>query len=95
MNDNLIIEKLNHLEKLIKSNKRVLTVIDLSDYCGFSKSHIYKLVARREIPYSKPYGKTLFFDKDKIDEWLLKNASSSKQETKEKAQIYIFQNKKM
>lgn len=94
MDYNHIIEKLNHLEKLIKSNKKVFTVVDLSDYCGFSKSHIYKLVARSQIPYSKPYGKTLFFDKDKIDEWLLKNSSSSKQENKERAQSYVFQNKR-
>lgn len=94
MDYEVIIEKLNDLEKLIKSSKKVLTANDLSSYCGFSKSHIYKLVARNEIPYSKPYGKTLFFDKDKIDEWLLKNPTSSKHENQKKAQSYVFQNKR-
>lgn len=94
MDYEIIIEKLNHLERLIKSSKKVLTANDLSDYCGFSKSHIYKLVARNEIPYSKPYGKTLFFDKEKIDEWLLKDSSNTKQDNKLKAQSYVFQSKR-
>ncbi|WP_449401362.1 helix-turn-helix domain-containing protein [Chryseobacterium wanjuense] len=38
-------------------------VEELADYTGFSKSYIYKLVHSNIIPYSKPNGKTLFFEK--------------------------------
>lgn len=50
--------------------KEFLTIDELATYIGFKKSYIYKLVMNNKIPYSKPNGKTLFFEKKKIDEWL-------------------------
>lgn len=43
--------------------KKVLNVEELSIYTGFKKSYIYKLVNKKVIPYSKPNGKMLFFDR--------------------------------
>jgi len=78
------------LEKHFLSSKKILTVDELSEYSGFSKSYIYKLVARNEIPFSKPMGKTLFFEKDRIDEWLLQNSSKSDSELQKQADTYIL-----
>ena len=85
----VIIEKLNNLETLLVSSvKQILTVEDLSNYTGFSRSYIYKLVHKSIIPYSKPNGKTLFFQKNEIDEWLLQNKSSSISQLEQKANSY-------
>ena len=63
----VIIEKLNKLETLLVSSvKQILTVEDLINYTGFSRSYIYKLVHKNILPYSKPNGKTLFFQKKLI-----------------------------
>jgi excisionase family DNA binding protein len=87
----LILEKLDCLEQLIISNnKEILSVEELEKYTGFKKSYIYHLVHYSKIPYSKPNGKYLFFQKSEIDEWLLKNKSLSDDQLQEKAREYVL-----
>lgn len=87
--NDVILKKLNQLEILIVSTaKQILTVEDLINYTGFSRSYIYKLVHKGIISYSKPNGKTLFFQKNEIDEWLLQNKSSSISQLEQKANSY-------
>ncbi|SEH29975.1 helix-turn-helix transcriptional regulator [Chryseobacterium culicis] len=80
MENELILQKLNRIEKHIFAMKPILNVEELADYTGFKKSYIYKLVHENLIPFSKPNGKVLFFDRKKVDEFLLQNASKSKEE---------------
>jgi prophage regulatory protein len=92
--NDVILKKLNQLEILIVSTaKQILTVEDLINYTGFSRSYIYKLVHKSVIPYSKPNGKTLFFQKNEIDEWLLQNKSFSNSQIKQKALNYTASRK--
>ena len=70
-------EALESIKQQLINSKRILTVNELVKYTSYSKSHIYKLTSGNLIPYSKPNGKTIFFDKDKIDVWLLNNSYSS------------------
>ena len=53
--------------------KSILTVDDLCLYTGMSKGWIYKLTSNKLIPYYKPNGKTVVFERSEIDEWLLRN----------------------
>jgi excisionase family DNA binding protein len=69
-------KQLEELKELMLSNKRILTVNDIVNYTSYSKSHIYKLTSKNKIPFSKPGGKAIFFDKKEIDRWLLKNKVS-------------------
>jgi prophage regulatory protein len=88
-NETIIIDKLNKLETLLVSSvKQILTVEDLINYTGFSRSYIYKLVHKNIIPYSKPNGKTLFFQKKEIDTFLLQNKSASVSQLEQKAYNY-------
>ena len=66
MEKEIIIDKLNRIEKYLFILKDIFTVEELSDYTGFKKSYIYKLVHSNSIPFSKPNGKVLFFEKKKI-----------------------------
>lgn len=63
--DEIIIHKLNRIEKNIFGLKEILNVEELSDYTGFKKSYIYKLVHSNSIAFSKPNGKFLFFERKK------------------------------
>jgi len=90
MENHLILEKLNRLEKLIvDSSKEILNVEDLINYTGYKLSYIYKLVHNNTLPFSKPNGKTLFFEKSEIDAWLLQNKSQSISQIENKAHDYI------
>lgn len=89
MENNLIIQKLNQLEKLIiGSNKSILTVEELVAYTGYSRSYIYKLVHKNILPYSKPAG-ALFFEKSEIDLYLLQNKSKSVSQLEQEAHNYV------
>lgn len=94
MNELKIVERLDRIERLIVSNKKVLTFDEACDYTGISRSYLYKLTSAGIIPHSKPNGKVIFFDKEKLDKWLLKNARKSADEIDEEALSYITKKKK-
>ena len=50
--------------------RRFLDMDQLSEYTTLSKSHIYKKVMTKEIPFIKA-GKKTIFDREQIDTWLL------------------------
>lgn len=66
-------QKIQQLENQILSTKKVLTLDEFCSYTGFKKSYVYKLTSNRQVPYSSKNGKSLFFEKDLIDNWLLDN----------------------
>lgn len=93
MENEIILHKLNRIEKYIIGLKAILNVEELCEYTGFKQSYIYKLVHTRKIPFSKPNGKTLFFERQKIDAWLLQNSHKSEDEIKKAAFNYINKKK--
>ena len=87
-------EKLDRIERLISSNKKVLNFDEACEYTGLSRSYMYKLTSSKNIPHAKPCGKIIFFDKDKLDEWLLKNTLKTNEEIEEEAFRYLLKKKK-
>ncbi len=83
MENDIILRKLEKIEQYIVGTKKVLNADELSVYTGFKKSYIYKLIHKKQIPYSKPNGKMLFFDREEVDLWLLTNKSNSSAEIEE------------
>ena len=87
-------ERLDRIERLLVAHKEVLTFEEASEYTGISRSYLYKLTASKDIPHSKPNGKMLFFEKKKLNEWLLQNRRKSNQEIEIEALEYTFKNRK-
>ena len=56
---------------------KVLTFQESCAYLGYKKSYMYKLTSAGILPFSKLNGKTIFCDREKLEEWTLSNASSS------------------
>ena len=73
-------ERLEKIESLLLSQKAVLTFEEVAEYTGLSKSYLYKLTSRNDIPFSRPNGKQLYFDKQEIDSWLLRNRAKTNEE---------------
>lgn len=73
MDNFLILERLDRLERLMIANKEVLTFDETCDYTGISRSYLYKLTATGQIPHSKPNGKLIFFERKNLVRWLLQN----------------------
>ena len=93
MDLSVIMERLDHIEKMIRSNKNVLNVEEAVEYTGLSRSFLYKLTAKGEIPFSKPRGKLLYFSREKLDQWLLSNEQKSNRELNSEAVEYSFRRK--
>jgi excisionase family DNA binding protein len=94
MDNFLMIERLDRLEKLLIANKEVLTFEETCDYTGISRSYLYKLTASGNIPHSKPNGKMIFFEKKKLNAWLLQNGRKSNNEIETEALNYSFRNRR-
>ena len=73
MDNILILERLDRLERLLTAHKEVLTFEETCDYTGISRSYLYKLTSAGNIPHSKPNVKLIFFEKKKLNDWLLQN----------------------
>lgn len=94
MNNIKLEERLDRIERLLVVNKKVLTFEEACDYTGISRSYLYKLTSSREIPFSKPNGKIIFFSKEKLDSWLLQKSKKSNRELQNEALSYISKSKK-
>lgn len=73
MTDNQFIFVMEQIRSLAIPSKEIMTVEDCADYTGLSKSYIYKLTHRKEIPFFKPMGKRLYFKRTEIKQWLMRN----------------------
>ena len=74
------IEKLERIESRLSVQKSVLNLKELSNYLGLSQSHIYKLTSEGKIPFYKPSGKNIYFDRVEIDKWILQNRKKTQNE---------------
>ena len=72
MND-LLSQELQEIKDLLLSKKRVFTLDEVCKYTGYKKSYIYQLTSKNKVPYSRPSGGAIFFDREDIDNWLLQN----------------------
>jgi excisionase family DNA binding protein len=62
---------------------------------GLSKSHLYKLVCAKKIPYYKSQGgKLTYFDKEELNGWMLQHRIKTVDETETEAANYIVSGKK-
>ncbi len=80
METKIIEEKLERIEQLLISQKTVLNFEELVQYTGLSRSYLYKLTSANNIPYYRPNGKQLYFNKTEIDSWLLRNRAKTDEE---------------
>lgn len=94
MNNAEVAQLLKMVETAKVSQKPVLTLAELSQYTSLSKSCLYKLTSARKIPFSCPNGKTLYFDREQIDRWLLSNPVPTADEINARAVNYITLNPK-
>ncbi len=59
------------------------------EYTGLSRSYILKLTAARKIPYYKPNGKLIYFNREELESWLQRNRITPDCELDEQAKRAI------
>lgn len=80
-------------DKVIFTTKEVLTSDEAARYMGISKSYLYKLTMRREIPHYKPMGKVCYFNRKELEGFLQGNRISTAAEISSKAQSHCMNDK--
>lgn len=89
--ESVILSELQELKRLtVLGAKQALTMSDAALLTGLSKSHIYKLVCAKQIPYYKSQGgKLTYFDKDELNKWLLQHRIKTTDELEQEAMTYV------
>ena len=80
-------KELHELKQLtVLGAKTVLTMDDVCMLANISKSHLYKLVWSKKIPYYKSEGgKMTYFNKQEIENWLMAYRVPTEAELEQKA----------
>jgi len=68
--------------------RKIMSLTEFCEYTGLSKQSAYKLTAGRRVPFSKR-GKKIFFDREKVDAWLLENQITTHSEIQQQASDYL------
>lgn len=88
-----IVKRLETIERLILSqnlvHKSVLSFAEACLYLELSESHLYKLTSASAIIHYKPNGKKIYFKREELDEWLLRNRSTSPDELAANANQFL------
>ena len=79
-------------KNLMLCHKEVLSIDEVAQYTGLKLSYIYKLTSQNEIPHSKPTGKSCFFRRVEIEEWLMSNPVATETELNTRAMEYLKRN---
>ena len=88
-------DELTQITDLVTDNalfctKEVLTSDEAARYMGISKSYLYKLTMRQQIPHYKPMGKMCYFNRAELENWLQNNRVTTDEEIKERANNYCM-----
>ncbi len=86
--ENQILEKVETIEKLLNTQKKVLNFSEAAQLTGFSKSYLYKMTSKGLIPHYKPTGKQIYFSRPELESWLLNNRQATDEELEKEALSY-------
>lgn len=73
--------------------KSVLTFAEALLYLGLSRSTLYKMTSGGMIPFYKPNGKKLYFDRLELEAWLKRNRNASQSELEDQAISWVNRKK--
>ena len=82
-------ERVDKLEHICYAAKEVLTLEEASAFLGIKKSTLYKMTHFSQVPYYKPTGKLIFFEKSVLLDWVRNVKVKSHEEIREEAARHI------
>ena len=77
----------------METERNLLTTTEAAKYLGLKPSDLYKLMMRRAIPYYKPNGKQIYFDRVELEAWMKQNRVATRQESGQQAINYVITGK--
>ena len=81
-------QRLARIEFLLTiSTKSVFDVSEAAQFLGLSEARVYHLTAANGIPHYKK-GRSVYFKKSELEEWLLESRVMSESELRSKAAVH-------
>lgn len=77
--------RIEALENILHEAKDVLTLEEAALFMGISKSSLYKMTHKNVLPFYRPNGKLIYFEKVELLKWMRQGRTMSEAETKEAA----------
>ena len=66
-------KRMDAVEDILDNAKEVLTVEEASRFMDIARSSLYKMTSDRSIPFYRPNGKMIYFEKSDILAWIRQN----------------------
>lgn len=82
------------LEKQSLQQNEFLTLKEASEYLQLSKSCLYKMTSKKEIPFYAPGGKKIYFKREELNHWILNSRVSSANDIGLEAESYLSRTSK-
>ena len=79
-------KRMEAVEDILDNAKEVLTVEEASRFMDIARSSLYKMTSDRSIPFYRPNGKLIYFEKSDLLAWMRRNRTVSQEEVNEHAQ---------
>lgn len=71
---NVLLKRIDKLEAMLKvisrQRKKYMNIKEVGDLLGVTRSRMYKLTMEHNLPFYKPTGRTLLFDREQIYGWI-------------------------
>ena len=78
-------ERMKAMENILDNGKEILTVEEAAKFMGIARSSLYKMTSDQLIPFYRPNGKLIYFEKCELLSWMRRNRSMSEEEANQKA----------
>ena len=75
-------------------SKEILNVEEACIYLGIAKSYLYKLTHLRKLAFFRPNGKLIYFLREDLNNFLLKNRQKSMDEIENESSNYLINKQK-
>ena len=82
-------KRVETLEDMLEAGKEVLTVEEAAKFMGMARSSLYKMTSDQTIPFYRPNGKMIFFEKADILSWIRRNRVYTQEEIDEEARLHM------
>ena len=85
--------QLDRIEKYsLLAAKNVLVLEEAALILGVAASTLYKMTMRNQVPYYKPNGKLIYFNKQELEDWMQQNRIAAANEIEDNAANYNLRN---
>ena len=76
---------LNALEEIKKYSllgaKNVLTLDEAALLTGLTRTYLYRLTSQKQIPFYKPNGRKVYFNRSELEAWMMRNRFETGEES--------------